>query len=106
MGIPAGAVITHERVIGLKKHAAVFTVFGSLDPHVPPEALQQVLAAFEASGLNHRSVLFEADHTFMRDDGPRWDPQAADQAWSAAMQFLADQPSGNKRLVSSSASTS
>jgi len=86
--------------------AAVFTVFGSLDPHVPPEALQQVLAAFEASGFNHRSTLFEADHTFMRDDGPRWDPQAADQAWSAAMQFLADQLSGNSRLVSSSASTS
>ena len=37
--------------------AAVFTVFGSFDPHVPPEALQQVLAAFEASGLNHRSTL-------------------------------------------------
>ena len=33
-------------------------------------------------------------------------PQAADQAWSAAMQFLVDQPSGNSRLVSSSASTS
>ena len=86
--------------------AAVFTVFGSLDPHVPPEALQQVLAALEASGIHHSSALFEADHTFMRDDGPRWDPQAADQAWSAAMQFLADQPSGNSRLVSSSASTS
>jgi len=86
--------------------AGVFTVFGSLDPHVPPEALQQVLAAFEASGLNHRSMLFEADHTFMRDDGPRWDPQAADEAWSAAMQFLVDQLSGKSRLVSSSASTS
>ena len=86
--------------------AAVFTVFGSLDPHVPPEALQQVLAAFQASGINHSSRLFEADHTFMRDDGPRWDPQAADEAWSAAMQFLVDQLSGNSRLVSSSASTS
>ena len=86
--------------------AAVFTVFGSLDPHVPPEALQQVLAAFQASGINHSSRLFEADHTFMRDDGPRWDPQAADEAWSAAMRFLVDQLSGNSRLVSSSASTS
>ena len=86
--------------------AAVFPVFGSLDPHVPPEALQQVLAAFQASGVNHSSRLFEADHTFMRDDGPRWDPQAADEAWSAAMRFLVDQLSGNSRLVSSSASTS
>ena len=86
--------------------AAVFTVFGSLDPHVPPEALQQVLAAFQASGINHSSRLFEADHTFMRDDGLRWDPQAADEAWLAAMRFLVDQLSGNSRLVSSSASTS
>ena len=86
--------------------AAVFTVFGSLDPHVPPEALQQVLAAFQASGINHSSRLFEADHTFMRDDGPRWDPQAANEAWLAAMRFLVDQLSGNSRLVSSSASTS
>ncbi len=86
--------------------AGVFTVFGNLDPHVPPEALQQVLAAFQASGINHSSRLFEADHTFMRDDGPRWDPQAADEAWLAAMRFLVDQLSGNSRLVSSSASTS
>ena len=86
--------------------AAVFTVFGSLDPHVPPDALQQVLADFQASGVNHSTRLFEADHTFMRDDGPRWDPQAADEAWSAAMRFLVDQLSGNSRLVSSSASTS
>ena len=85
---------------------AVLTVFGSLDPHVPPAALQQVRAALDASGTKHHSLLFEADHTFMRDDGPRWDPQAADQAWSTAMQFLADQPSGNSKLVSSSASTS
>ena len=38
--------------------------------------------------LRHETVLFEANHTFMRDDGWRWDPDLADQAWAAVITFL------------------
>ena len=33
-------------------------------------------------------MLVEANHTFMRDDGWRWDPELADRAWAAVMAFL------------------
>ena len=65
---------------------ALFTVFGTEDPHVPPEAHEQILQAL--SGLRHETHLYEANHTFMRDDGWRWDPELADRAWAAALCFL------------------
>ena len=65
---------------------ALFTLFGSEDPHVPAEDRDRVLEALQ--GLRHETVLFEANHTFMRDDGWRWDPDLADQAWAAVITFL------------------
>ena len=65
---------------------ALFTLFGSEDPHVPAEDRDRVLEALR--GLRHETVLFEANHTFMRDDGWRWDPDLADQAWAALITFL------------------
>ena len=68
----------------------LLTIFGSLDPHVPAEARQQILATLAAiPDLRHQSILYEANHTFMRDDGERWDPQRADQAWAELTGFLA-----------------
>ena len=68
---------------------ALLTIFGSLDPHVPGEARELILATLAAlPHLQHRSILYEANHTFMRDDGERWDPQCADQAWAELTGFL------------------
>ena len=39
--------------------------------------------------LRHQSILYEANHTFMRDDGERWDPLRADLAWAELTGFLA-----------------
>lgn len=65
---------------------ALFTVFGTEDPHVPSDAREQILQAL--SGLRHETHLYEAHHTFMRDDGWRWDPELADRAWAAVLSFL------------------
>ncbi|MAV11282.1 MAG: dienelactone hydrolase [Synechococcus sp. MED850] len=65
---------------------ALLTVFGSEDPHVPAEAREQICSAL--INLRHETLLFEANHTFMRDDGWRWDPELADQAWGVVMAFL------------------
>ena len=68
---------------------ALITIFGSLDPHVPAEAREAILMGLAAlPDLRHRTLLYEANHTFMRDDGERWDPECADQAWSAMIDFL------------------
>ena len=65
---------------------ALFTLFGSEDPHVPADAREQILSSL--ASLRHETVLLKAQHTFMRDDGWRWDPDLADQAWAAVMGFL------------------
>ncbi len=66
----------------------VLTIFGTLDPHVPPEGQQAILAALDQSGVVHKSLVYEADHTFMRDDGYRYDSVATDAAWGEIIAFL------------------
>lgn len=66
----------------------VLTVFGSLDPHVPPEGRETILKGLEVAGVQHQTLLYEANHTFMRDDGYRYDPVATDQAWAEIIAFL------------------
>ncbi len=65
---------------------ALFTLFGSEDPHVPAEDRDRVLEALR--GQMHEIVLLKANHTSMRDDGWRWDQDIADQACAALTPFL------------------
>lgn len=67
---------------------SVLTIFGSLDPHVPPVGRDQILAALDQAGVDHKSLLYEANHTFMRDDGYRFDPVATDAAWAEIIESL------------------
>ena len=68
---------------------ALLTIFGSRDPHVPTDDRNAILAALAAwPELRHHTLLYDAEHTFMRDDGERWDPPCADQAWGELMTFL------------------
>ncbi|NJL45461.1 MAG: dienelactone hydrolase family protein [Leptolyngbyaceae cyanobacterium SM2_3_12] len=83
-----GQANTLERLGELK--AQVLTVFGSQDPHVPPEGRDTILKALDGVGVSHQTLLYEANHTFMRDDGYRYDPVATDQAWGHITQFLTD----------------
>lgn len=66
----------------------VLTIFGTVDPHVPPEGRQMILEALEQAGVSHKSLLYEADHTFMRDDGHRYAPVATDVAWGEIVAFF------------------
>lgn len=68
---------------------ALLMIFGNLDPHVPFEARETISTALAAlPDLRHRTLLYEANHTFMRDDGDRWDPECADLAWVEMLHFL------------------
>lgn len=66
----------------------VLLLFGSIDPHVPPEGRQTIMQALEQSNVRHRVVVYDADHTFMRDDGYRFDPVATDAAWTETTAFF------------------
>lgn len=63
-------------------------VFGSLDPHVPVEAREKIRSALERAGTKFKMSVYDAEHAFMRDEGPRYDPEATDQAWEEMISFL------------------
>lgn len=86
-----GVADTIERVGEIESE--ILTVFGSLDPHVPPEGREKILQALDKASVRHETLLYEANHTFMRDDGYRYDPIATDDAWVKITAFL-------KRVIS------
>ncbi|HEY9627103.1 MAG TPA: dienelactone hydrolase family protein [Coleofasciculaceae cyanobacterium] len=64
-------------------------VFGSIDPHVPVEARETIVQGLQNAGVSYALSLYEgANHTFMRDDGDRFDPVATDRVWAEVTAFL------------------
>jgi len=63
-------------------------VFGTLDPHIPEDAQSSIAEALKNNQIAHKILTYEANHTFMRDDGHRFDPVATDLAWVEIIQFL------------------
>jgi len=57
-------------------------VWGKLDPHIPEEGRSRIAARLREAGVVFSELLYEAEHAFMRDEGPRYDPEATDQAFS------------------------
>jgi len=56
-------------------------VWGARDPHIPIEGRELIQKALRESGVNFSERLYDAEHAFMRDVGPRSDPEATDQAF-------------------------
>lgn len=63
-------------------------IFGSLDPHVPAEGRTKIETELKKAGTDFSVKLFPAEHAFMRDEGPRYDPECTDLAWQAAIGFF------------------
>ncbi len=57
-------------------------VFGANDPHVPAEGREIVDKGLKSAGVNSRMSLYPAEHAFMRDEGPRFDPESTDKAFA------------------------
>jgi len=68
----------------------MMVVFGSNDPHVPADARLQILSTLYAAGAEHLELHIYAggEHAFMRDVGPRHDPDITDAALTEAVSFL------------------
>ncbi|HXF42065.1 MAG TPA: dienelactone hydrolase family protein [Blastocatellia bacterium] len=62
-------------------------IFGSADPHVPEAARAKIKDGLESAGAKFSISLYDAEHAFMRDEGPRFDPVATDQAWNEMIEF-------------------
>jgi len=66
----------------------LLVVFGETDPHVPEEGRWKVAEALAAAGPRHRVALYPGEHAFMRDEGPRFDPEASDAVWRESVDLL------------------
>ncbi|HLK22155.1 MAG TPA: dienelactone hydrolase family protein [Bryobacteraceae bacterium] len=57
-------------------------IFGSEDPHVPAEGRDTVDRGLRQAGVDYAVKLYPAEHAFMRDEGPRYDPESTDRAFA------------------------
>ena len=55
---------------------ALAIVFGARDPHVPADGRAAVASALALAGTNAVVESYDAEHAFMRDEGPRYDPNS------------------------------
>jgi carboxymethylenebutenolidase len=63
-------------------------IFGSKDPHVPEAGRQTIERALKKSGTHCEMLLYPAEHAFTRDEGPRYDPEATDQAFAEMIRLF------------------
>lgn len=66
----------------------VLVVFGRQDPHVPTEGRRLIHDALEAAGTSFQYHEYNAQHAFLRDEGPRWDPATGQLALDAALELF------------------
>lgn len=67
--------------------AQTLFVFGRQDPHVPFEGREAIRARLEAVGASYEWHEVNAAHAFLRDEGPRYDPELFAQVagWMLAL---------------------
>ncbi len=56
-------------------------VWGARDPHIPEAGRARIATALTQAGTKSAVREYDAEHAFMRDEGPRYDPEATDKAW-------------------------
>jgi carboxymethylenebutenolidase len=60
---------------------ALLLVWGTRDPHIPNEGRSKIHRSLDDLAVPFSVRLYDAEHTFMRDEGARWEPVAADRAF-------------------------
>jgi carboxymethylenebutenolidase len=70
--------------------AAVLGIYAEQDARVNATR-EAATAALEAAGLTHEIVTYPgANHAFFNDTGPRYDPDAATQAYAKVLDWLGE----------------
>ncbi len=57
--------------------AELLMIWGRQDPHIPLEGRRLVQAGLDACGITYTWHEFNGQHAFIRDEGPRYDPELA-----------------------------
>jgi len=69
-------------------HGPLLLVWGTRDPHIPRDGRSKIDQALAAAGTTSHVRLYDAEHTFMRDEGARHDPVATDRAFAAMLEVF------------------
>lgn len=68
--------------------AEVLMIWGRQDPHVPREGRALVYNAMTDAGLRFTWTEFNGQHAFLRDEGPRYDPELALKCYGIALELF------------------
>jgi carboxymethylenebutenolidase len=63
-------------------HGKLLMIFGSNDPHVPDAGREAIDRKLGEAKVDYAVKLYPCEHAFMRDEGPRFDPEATDLAFA------------------------
>ena len=63
-------------------------VWGRQDPHIPPEGRQKIHDVLANKKLNFSWHEVNAEHAFLRDEGPRYDPALARQCYAMLLDLF------------------
>lgn len=63
-------------------------VWGRNDPHIPEAGRRIIEQGLREAGTDVEQRLYAAEHAFMRDVGPRYDPEATDLAFAEMVRFF------------------
>jgi carboxymethylenebutenolidase len=61
---------------------ALLLVWGTRDPHIPLAGRHLIHRRLAEAQVPFQTRSYDAEHTFMRDEGARWEPVAADHAFA------------------------
>ena len=98
-GVCFYATDIHQRSLGRGMHddsldrmkeiqAEMLMVWGRQDPHVPPEGREIIYRAMTDAGICFTWHEFNAAHAFLRDEGPRYDPELALECYGMAVDLF------------------
>jgi carboxymethylenebutenolidase len=84
-----GAHGTAPSLAGAKDiQGPLLLVWGTRDPHIPKDGRRKIHQALDEAGTTFHVRLYDAEHTFMRDEGARHDPVATDRAIAAMLEMF------------------
>jgi carboxymethylenebutenolidase len=83
LGAARGTSGTLDRARELR--GELLLIWGANDPHIPAEGRAKIHRALEDASVRYETRLFDAEHAFARDEGPRWDAAAGDEAFAATV---------------------
>ncbi len=98
-GVCFYATDIHKRSLGKGVHdnsldrmgeikGELLMVWGRQDPHIPGEGRALVYSAMTAAGINFTWHEFNGQHAFLRDEGPRYDPELARLSYDLIFDLL------------------